>query len=192
MCGSSWRGAIGPVAVRWGAVRLCVLWQQTTLVIGTAASSTVRSGMDRGRFWQGLVVYGLVGQGLLRCVMETALVVGTVASSRTRSGMDCGQARHVMAWQVVLCSGMFRRGNHHRAGTEADQRGRGGIFLAMRGQSGCGGSMSGAYRRVLNHARAGTGLDQRQRRGMYQVMVRRVDVGYGAAWRVFVEVNCGR
>lgn len=73
--------------------------------------------------------------------------------------------------------------NHRRAGTEADQRGRGGMnhVKAGNGRSGCcwsrfdanrfvpvgsGGASLGEAEQVFNHARAGTGLDQRQRRGM--------------------------
>lgn len=73
-------------------------------------------------------------------------------------------------------------GNHHRAGTEADQRGRGGMdhayscffaawhFTARRCGLRPGGVSYGLLRIGMshNHARVGTGLDQRQRRGMDQ------------------------
>ena len=88
-----------------------------------------------------------------------------------------------MAVQVVLFQFRLRHGNHRRAGTEADQRGRGGMnhVKAGNGRSGCcwsrfdanrfvpvgsGGASLGEAEQVFNHAREGTVPDQRGRCGM--------------------------
>lgn len=105
------------------------------------------------------------------CCVESGYVkqpLSRLASVRlraSRSGMDCGEARWVVLMRANVGCGLLCRGNHHRAGTEADQRGRGGMKSGemVRGELVCGKACC-----VLasNHARAGTGLDQRQRRGM--------------------------
>jgi len=49
-------------------------------------------------------------------------------------GVGCAPARHVMACLVVAWSVMVSYANHSRLGTEADQRGRGGMNHGMSSQ----------------------------------------------------------
>jgi hypothetical protein len=74
-------------------------WQhmETSLVVGTCASSRTRSGINYGESRQ-----CLVGQVAFRCgwvcsVKETTYTVGVVAASMLQGGMDCGRARYVRA-----------------------------------------------------------------------------------------------
>lgn len=83
-----------------------------------------------------------------------------------------------MAWLVTLCCGMLRRGSHHRVGTEADQRGRGGMNTAVLVSAGLGELVCGELVRgkaccvlAFNHTRAGTVPDRRGRCGMHFVLV---------------------
>ena len=105
----------------------------------------------------------------------------------SRSGMNCGEARWVVLWRANVGSGLLCRGNHHRAGTEADRRGRGGMHLCLvrfrqlvqvRIRSVGAGYVvfrCGSFRQS-NHTRAGTVPDQRGRCGMNQGRVRQCAV----------------
>lgn len=86
--------------------------------------------------------------------------------------MDCGEARWVVLMRANVGSGLLCRGNHHRAGTEADQRGRGGMKSGemVRGELVCGKACCVL---AFNHTRAGTVPDRRGRCGMNQGLFRR-------------------
>lgn len=106
----------------------------------------------------------------------------------SRGVLQCGVSRTGLASFALECCG--RSGNHTRAGTVPDRRGRCGMnqgrvrsvlvgrVLAGSVTSRCDSScFVRPWRGVIdhgNHARAGTGLDQRQRRGMDCVGVRKV------------------
>jgi hypothetical protein len=109
-------------------------------------SASVRLRVSRSGMDQGGASWGTSGSGDVRC--------GVLQKPPTRSawsrlrcckvGWNQVPARHVMACLVLVGSVTVSHGNHHRVGTEADQRGRGGMCFGktwsvrlLRGNAGC-------------------------------------------------------
>jgi hypothetical protein len=63
--------------------------------------------------------------------METTYTVGVVAASMPQGGMNFGDAR--LGGSSRIASVFVESWNHHRVGTEADRRGRGGIQFGRDG-----------------------------------------------------------
>jgi hypothetical protein len=151
------RGMFGSVRERR------VVASSTSLVVGTDASSRARRGICMAG-----PICGTVG---LFSVCQGPFSLGNHLHGRRGRGFDaawwdmswwvgflCDKFGFVLAWSVFF-------GHHHRVGTEADQRGRGGMHSgelvlveSVRGKACC----------VLasNHTRAGTVPDRRGRCGM--------------------------
>ncbi len=84
-----WPVPVGQDAARQGMSRLVMLGQGTTLVIGTAAPSTVRSGIELGSGMASLVEMrrDMTWSVLAVFVMETTCTVGVVAASMLLGGI---------------------------------------------------------------------------------------------------------
>jgi hypothetical protein len=61
--------------------------------------------------------------------METTYTVGVVAASMPQGGMNFGDAR--LGGSSRIASVFVESWNHHRVGTEADRRGRGGMRFGL-------------------------------------------------------------
>jgi hypothetical protein len=87
-----------------------------------------RDVSSRGRSW-----FVELGLGWLRHRKETTYTVGVAAASMLHGGMGHGVLGSCSMWQCGFGQCWSCHGNHHRAGTEADQRGRGGMSLVVSG-----------------------------------------------------------
>jgi hypothetical protein len=165
----------------------------TALSVGERALSRTRSG----------IVHGQARSGSLRRVMSRFVELCR--------GKDCsvlsGLGNHLHGWRgrgfdaarwhesmlvaawlgaarwCGLVPGLVWQGNHHRVGTEADRRGRGGIRSGepVYGESVCGKACCVL---VSNHTRAGTVPDRRGRCGMNCGLQRSGASGCVAFYRV--------
>lgn len=146
--------------------------------------------MYLGGAWQAPVWFVALRHGSIRFGVATE-PLSRSASMRlraSRSGLIVAwivEARpDGLSWGGARCV-VLRQGNHHRAGTEADRRGRGGIIWpdgvccvpASLGQVGHGHC----------HRRLGTLADQGGHGGMNQGRVSHAAVRWISAWRVPAE-----
>jgi hypothetical protein len=167
---------------------------QTTLVIGTEASSTVRSGMNHGGACcvdVRHVLFSLVWSGLIK---EHLSHGRHGASSMTRRGMHCVLEGRVRAWQGTACCGRFGCGMVRRVmettytvGVVAASMPQGGMqFGLLRLVSVCRVGLG----RVSNHSRLGTEADRRGRSGINHGMVVLVRVSFARSRSVSAWCGC--
>ena len=98
-------------------------WSTTTV--------KARCSIKAGVVALGQVLSGLAGLVMACQVTETTYTVGVVAASMPQGGMNQGKLGH--GWLRPVVSMLFWSRNHHRLGTEADRRGRGGMCFGESG-----------------------------------------------------------
>ena len=86
--------------------------------------------VGQGMFGPVPVGFVVARLGKVSRVMETTCTVGVIAASMPRGGMGHGVLGSRWMGQCGFGQCVSCHGNHHRAGTEADRRGRGGMYLS--------------------------------------------------------------